>query len=174
MVQQILLTSFATWKAYQASNSSDQLLVELANSDLTQSLSFLRYLPVNLPVARSLTVGKVQQLQPDLLICCGMAESRLQLSVEAQATVGNSTLKPRINLAKLTTGLDNTIISQDAGRFVCNSLYHAMLNYFQSVSLNRDCLFIHVPLLTLENREPIFSDFRQLIERLLAIESPNH
>jgi pyroglutamyl-peptidase len=171
VVQQILLTSFATWKAHQMFNSSDQLLVELANSNLGQSLSFLRYLPVNLPVARSLTVGKIQRVQPNLLVCCGMAESRLQLNVEAQATVGNSTLKPRIDLAKLTAELDHTLISQDAGRFVCNSLYHAMLNYFQSVSLNQDCLFIHVPLLTPENREPIFSDFRQLIERLLAIES---
>lgn len=153
-------------------NSSDQLLAELADSGLAESLAFLRYLPVNLPVARSLTVGKVQQLQPDLVVCCGMAESRWQLSVEAQATVGNSTLQPRINLAKLTAGLENTVISQDAGRFVCNSLYHAMLNYFQSVSLNQDCLFVHVPLLTLENRELICSDFRQLIERLLVIESP--
>lgn len=152
-------------------NSSDQLLVELANSDLGQSLAFLRYLPVNLPIARSLTIGKIQQLQPDLLVCCGMAESRSQLNVEAKATIGNSTFKTGIDLAKLTAGLENTLISQDAGRFVCNSLYHAMLNYFQSVSPNRDCLFIHVPLLTLENRELIFSDFRQLIERLLAIES---
>lgn len=173
MAQQILLTSFATWKSHQAFNSSDQLLVELAETGLANSLFFLRYLPVNLPVARSLTLGKVQQLQPNWLICCGMAESRLQLSVEAQATVGNSTLKPRMNLEKLTAGLDNTVISQDAGRFVCNSLYHAMLNYFQSVSLDQDCLFIHVPLLTLENRELIFSDFRQLIERLLVIESPD-
>jgi pyroglutamyl-peptidase len=152
-------------------NSSDQLLAELVHLGLSPSLAFLRSLPVNLPVARSLTVGKIQQLQPDLLVCCGMAESRSQLSVEAQATVGNHTLKPQMNLAKLTTGLENTVISQDAGRFVCNSLYHAMLNYFQSVSLDRDCLFVHVPLLTSENRELIFSDFRQLIERLLAIES---
>lgn len=175
MVQPILLTSFATWKPHQRSNSSDQLLADLAAvsvaQSVAQSLYFLRYLPVNLPVARSLTLGKIHQWQPNLLVCCGMAESRSQLCVESQATVGNSTLKPRLNLAELTDSLDHTVISQDAGRFVCNSLYHAMLHYFQSVSSDRDCLFVHVPLLTLENRELIFSDFCQLIERLLALES---
>jgi pyroglutamyl-peptidase len=122
---------------------------------------------VNLPVAKDITIAKVQQIQPDLLICCGMAESRAQLNVEAQAVVNNVVLATRLDLKRLTFGLNHTVISYDAGRFVCNSLYHAMLNYLKS-SPGRNGLFIHVPLLTPANREPIVVDFRQLLERLQA------
>lgn len=172
MTKRILLTSFSTWKAHQQFNSSDQLLAEIAKVQaLTGSLFFLRQLPVNLPVARDITIAKVQQLQPDLLICCGMAESRQQLQVEAQAVVGHEILQTGIDLEALTAGLAHTVISQDAGRFVCNSLYHAMLNYLKHCFPDRESLFVHVPLLTLENREHIVIDFRQLVERLLKNES---
>lgn len=169
VTKRILLTSFSTWKAHQRFNSSDQLLEEIAQiPTLASSLFFLRQLPVNLPVARDITIAKMQQLQPNLLLCCGMAESRQHLQVEAQAVVSNEILRTRIDLEALTAGLHYTVISQDAGRFVCNSLYHAMLNYLRRCFPDREGLFIHVPLLTLENRERIVVDFRQLIERLLS------
>jgi pyroglutamyl-peptidase len=168
VARRILLTSFAPWKAHQRVNSSDQLLEEITQiPTLARSLYFFRYLPVNLPVAKDITIAKVQQIQPDLLICCGMAESRAQLNVEAQAVVNNVVLATRLDLERLTFGLNHTVISYDAGRFVCNSLYHAMLNYLKS-SPGRNGLFIHVPLLTPANREPIVVDFRQLLERLQA------
>lgn len=171
--KRILLTSFATWKPTQRYNSSDQLLAEIAQIPvLAASLYFFRQLPVNTPVAKAITIAKLEELQPDLLICCGMAESRLQLSLEAQAVVGSEILTTNLDLTKLTLDLRCTVISDDAGRFVCNSLYHAMLNYLKSCSPNRNGLFIHVPLLTAKNREQIVSDFRLLIERLLTDNGP--
>lgn len=173
MTKRLLLTSFSPWKPHQINNSSDQLLGEVARiPDFESSLHFLRYLPVNLPIARDLTIFKIEQWQPDLVICCGMAESRHQLQVESQATVGQDTLKTRLNLAQLVSGIPQTTISHDAGRFVCNSLYHAILYYLQTTFPDRDGLFIHVPLLTATNREPIISDFCLLLERLLSKSSP--
>jgi pyroglutamyl-peptidase len=164
----ILLTSFATWSPHQRHNSSDQL-VEIIAQDATLApyLAILRQLPVNLPTARSLTIYKWQQLRPALLICCGMAESRSQLSLETQGVWGELVLKTSLDLDRLAAELPHTIISYDAGRFVCNSLYHAMLNYLKRYPAHKT-LFVHVPLLTNQNREQIVAEFRRLLEILLA------
>lgn len=166
--KRILLTSFATWQPHQRFNSSDQLLSEIAQSPQPNpSLLLLRQLPVNLPVAKELTIGKIQQLKPDLVLCCGMAEIRPHLNVETQAVVNGQILTTGLDVQKLTANLPYTVVSQNAGRFVCNSLYHAMLNYLKTCCPDREGLFIHVPRLTVENWEPIVADFRQLLERLL-------
>jgi pyroglutamyl-peptidase len=134
---------------------------------LASSLAILRQLPVNLPIARSLTIYKWQQQRPALLICCGMAESRAQLSLEAQGVWGESVLKTSLNVEKITASLAQTVISHNAGRFVCNSLYHAMLNYLKSYPAYKT-LFVHVPLLTNQNRQEVVTEFRRLLEILLA------
>ncbi len=172
VTQRLLITSFAPWLAHQPANSSDQLLVELAQMPdfspaLANSVAMFRQLPVNLPVARSLTIAKFQQLRPQILLCCGMAESRQKLSLEAEAVWGDSVLRTGLDVEQLASSLPDTVVSHDAGRFVCNSLYHAMLNY---VSSYPDChaLFLHVPLLTAQNRSSLVQEFRALVDLLLA------
>lgn len=89
MNRKILLTSFQTWLPHQTSNSSDDLLGEIAQLDaLSTSLTFLRQLPVNVPQASSCVIAQIEELQPDGIICCGMAESRTKLTVESCATCG--------------------------------------------------------------------------------------
>lgn len=166
MTAKILLTSFTTWRPHQPVNSSDQLLVNVMARSNLPNLHFLRQLPVNLPVARDLTIAKLHQIRPDLLLCCGMAEGRSTLCLEAQAVLGQQALKTELDLEKLAQGMDFTTISQDAGRFVCNSLYHAMLNYLNGNFVHCKTLFVHVPVLTADNREQILQDFRLLIARL--------
>jgi pyroglutamyl-peptidase len=165
----ILLTSFATWRADQRSNASDDLVAEVAQmSDLAPFLATLRQLPVNTPIARSLTIYKFEQIRPTLLLCCGMAETRQRLSLETQAVQGESVLKTNLDLERLVASLDQhpIEISQDAGRFVCNSLYHAMLNYLKRYP-DYQTLFVHVPRLTSTNRNQLVEAFRHLIQKLL-------
>lgn len=172
VTQRLLITSFAPWLAHQRANSSDQLVAELAQMpDLADSVAVFRQLPVNLPVARSLTIAQFQQVRPRILLCCGMAESRSELNLEAQAVWpdavrGESVLKTRLDVEQLATSLPHTVVSRDAGRFVCNSLYHAMLNYVSSYP-DCDALFLHVPLLTPQNRTSLIQAFRALIDLLL-------
>jgi pyroglutamyl-peptidase len=168
MSKTVLLTSFSTWQAYQQSNSSDDLLLELLKSYPSPFLHGFRQLPVNLPVARELAIAQFTKLQPQILLCCGMAESRTHLTVESSAVSGNSSLHTTVELGKLIAGLTCTEISHDAGQFVCNSLYYAMLNYLQAHHPDRHCLFVHVPVLTAENRESILADFRLIVERVLT------
>lgn len=82
----ILLTSFQTWLPQQTSNSSDDLLEEIAKLDISPSLSFLRQLPVDVSDAASCVISKIEELQPDAIICCGMAAGRNILTVESCAT----------------------------------------------------------------------------------------
>jgi len=165
----VLLTSFTTWKAYQRSNSSDDLLLELMKTARLPALHWFRHLPVNVPVAKEIAIGKIQQLQPQIVLCCGMAESRSKLSIESRAVVRNQVLHTTLDLQALTTGLNCTEISEDAGRFVCNGLYYAILNHLQSNSLNTQCVFVHVPILTANNRQSVIADFSLILERVLTI-----
>ncbi|MEQ9481756.1 peptidase C15 [Coleofasciculus sp. F4-SAH-05] len=87
----ILLTSFQTWLPDQKSNASDDLLLKLQAEndpfpDQAIFLTFLRQLPVDVFPASDLAIAQIEHLQPDVVICCGMAESRSQLTVEAGAT----------------------------------------------------------------------------------------
>jgi pyroglutamyl-peptidase len=159
----ILLTSFVTWKACQPSNSADDLVQEILQS--SPSIASLRGLPVNLPVARDLTIAKIQRLQPQVIVLCGMAESRHRLSVESNGVRGDRQIYTSLDLQTLIAGLAMTDISHDTGRFVCNSLYYSVLNY---VKTDCSCVFVHVPPLTDGNRQAIVNDFRQILERLIA------
>jgi len=168
-VNRILLTSFATWKPHQRSNSSDDLLLHLLqDAAFASRLHVFRQLPVNVPVAQGITIRKLQQLSPQILVCCGMAEHRTHLTVEAQATVAQQTRVTALDLDSLIAGLPMTQISDNAGQFVCNALYYAMLNYLNQHCPTVPCLFIHVPVLTPQNQAAIAADFRSLIERLLS------
>ena len=80
----ILLTSFAPWLCHHRSNSSDDLLVSIQDN-CPKNLLFLRQLPVNTHRASERFVKAIQDKKPDLVICCGMAESRYRLSLESQA-----------------------------------------------------------------------------------------
>jgi pyroglutamyl-peptidase len=165
----LLLTSFTTWEPHQHSNASDDLLLELLKTEPTlPSLHLLRQLPVNFELAPEQAIAHVNQLQPDIVICCGMAESRISLTVESRAVTQNEVLYTKANLERLVLGLAVTEISHDAGEFVCNWLYHALLKHLQNTETI--CLFVHVPILTAENLEAIVTDFRLLIARLLAWE----
>lgn len=167
----LLLTSFASWRKHQRSNASDDLLVGLQERGLPDSVRVLRQLPVNLPVAKEMTIAKMAQFQPKILVLCGMAESRSQISLEQQATVRNKTYQTPINLNRLVSELPMTEISQDAGRYVCNSLYYAMLEY-TATSLPEPsrcpCLFIHIPVITEKNRSPLLADMGAILDRLLV------
>ncbi len=74
MKKTILLTSFDTWLDSQQSNAADDLLLELAKMASTpHQLTFLRQLPVDIKPASSLVLAKIRQIQPDYVVCCGMA-----------------------------------------------------------------------------------------------------
>ncbi|MEA5580626.1 peptidase C15 [Nodularia harveyana UHCC-0300] len=170
MAKRILLTSFDIWLREQKSNSSDDLLLEVIKLDsLSHDLKFLRRLPVDENQASSQVISKIAELQPDYIICCGMAASRTKLSLEAVASHNQSVLPTTINLEKLVTDATAIEISYDCGKFVCEALYYAVLNYLYQNRLPTPCVFVHVPLLNPENLPLILADFLLIINNLALL-----
>ncbi|MBD2597156.1 peptidase C15 [Nostoc sp. MBR 210] len=170
MKKRFLLTSFDTWLRDQDSNSSDDLLQEVSQVvSLPHDLKFLRLLPVDVMLASSWVIQKVEELQPDYIICCGMAASRQRLSVEEGANQGAIFLPTAVNLEKLVLPTVATDISSDCGKFVCEGLYYAVLDYLQQSKLSTRCIFVHVPVLNQENLLVVLADFLLIINNLALI-----
>lgn len=168
-----LFTSFDTWEAHQRSNSSDDLLNALIQRKVfTDDCYFLRKILVDFQVAPQTVIDQITELEPELVICCGMAESRPFLSVESTGTHLEEALVTELNLEMLLEGSicpphispeTATCISHDAGNFVCNHLYYRVLKHRQEQNLTYRCLFIHVPLLTENNLETVIHDFLAIV-----------
>ncbi|MBH8571557.1 peptidase C15 [Nostocaceae cyanobacterium CENA369] len=167
MKKRILLTSFDTWLSDQQSNSSDDLLLEVTKLDLLpHNLNFLRLLPVDVRLASSQVIQKIDEFQPDDIICCGMAARRTQLSIEVTASCNESVLQTTVDLEQLILGAMAIDISHDCGKFVCEGLYYSVLNYLLQKQLTTRCIFVHVPVLTPENLAVTVADFVLIINRL--------
>ncbi|MBW4624254.1 MAG: peptidase C15 [Brasilonema octagenarum HA4186-MV1] len=167
MKKSILLTSFDTWLSEQKSNSSDDLLVEVSRlNSLPYDLTFLRQLRVDVQLASFRVIEKIHQLQPDAIICCGMARKRTLLSVEVGASCGEIVLQTTVDLEKLVAGAKAVEISHDCGKFVCEGLYYSVLDELRQRQLTTPCIFVHVPILTEENLPLILDDFLLIIHRL--------
>lgn len=167
MKKRILLTSFDTWLPHHKSNSSDDLLIEVAKVEpMAHDFTFLRLLPVDVKLASSRVIEKIQESQPDAVLCCGMAESRRQLSLEKNANWEESVLQTTIDLEKLVAGVGSIQISHDCGKFVCEGLYYSVLDYLHRFQLTGKCIFVHVPILTAENSPGLLADFLLVIHRV--------
>ena len=165
MSNSILITSFSTWESHHTTNSSDDLLHLLSEKELSE-FNFLRNLPVDFELAPQHVLARVDEIRPKVLICCGMAEERTKLHVESSAVLDEQLLQTSVDLDKLTADLPMTEISHDAGQFVCNTLYYKSLEHFSLQEEDFHCVFIHVPVLTAENKNQLLADFISIIERL--------
>ena len=166
MSKNILLTSFTTWLPHHKSNSSDDLLDEISKINHASSLTLLRRLPVDVEKASSYLIDKIIEITPDAIICCGMAECRHELSIESNATCGNILLRTNIELEKLLHDAEKIQISHDAGKFVCEGLYYAVLKYILDSKLKTHCIFVHVPILTEKNLSLILEDFMLILHKI--------
>jgi pyroglutamyl-peptidase len=151
----ILLTSFAPWLSHHTENSSDELLAAIQNN--YSDFLFLRQLPVDIHRSSERVIKVIQHQKPDLVICCGMAESRYRLSLESNARSSTDKLLTTIPLEDLVKNLDYTYISNNAGQFVCEGLY------FQVLKHHPRALFVHVPVLTDKNFPFIQRDIKEII-----------
>lgn len=165
MSNSILITSFSIWESHHTTNSSDDLLHLLLEEEL-DSFHHLRSIPVDFELAPQQVLTRFNELQPRVLICCGMAEERTTLQVESRAVLGEQLLQTGVDLETLTADLPMTEISHDAGRFVCNTLYYKTLEHLSMQKEDHHCVFVHVPVLTEENKDQLLADFISIIERL--------
>lgn len=164
----MLLTSFDVWLPRQRSNASDDLLAMVNPYHFEAELEFVRRLPVDADEASRLVCHEIDYLQPDAIVCCGMAESRGKLTVERRARREEEELSTLIDLPQVTAGLECEI-SDDAGQFVCEALYFSVLKHLCERLWLTPAVFVHVPVLTRQNRAAVSQDFSALLERLSAV-----
>jgi pyroglutamyl-peptidase len=156
-----LITTFQTWLPHQVSNSSDDLVAHLLATDrLPPDSHLLRHLPVDFHVAPRQVLAKIAELQPQRVVCCGMAETRSRLSVESNGVFQSDRRFTTVDLPQLLKPTTDTVISHDAGRFVCNYLYYQVLRYLPALPT----IFVHVPLFTDDRAEAIANDFLTLLQ----------
>jgi pyroglutamyl-peptidase len=179
MKKRFVLTSFDIWLPHHTSNSSDDLLEFVSKlKSIPYDLNFLRKLPVDIKTASEKVITKIDETQPDYIICCGMAESRSKLSVESNARstvhIGEDCIE---SILRTSIDLDNLVresvaleISHNCGRFVCEGLYYSVLNFLnfhpQLDSKKCSCIFVHVPILTKNNLSVILEDLLSIIHCL--------
>ena len=131
-------------------------------------------------LASSRVIAKINELQPDYIICCGMAASRSQLSVEVFASSTSicpqefinspeNIFQTTVDLEKLLVGTAAVEISYDCGKFVCEGLYYSVLDYLHRSQLTIKCIFVHVPILNPENLPKIIADFILIINNLALL-----
>ncbi len=168
MAKSILITSFSIWESHHTTNASDDLLHLLLEKEL-DSFHHLRSIPVDFELAPEHVLTRFDELKPRVLICCGMAEERSKLNIESRAVLDEQLLQTSLDLDILTADLPMTEISHDAGRFVCNTLYYKALEHLSLQEENHHCVFIHVPVLTEENKDQLLADFMSIIERLNSV-----
>lgn len=164
----ILITSFVPWLAHQKSNSSDDLVAALQSQNkLPTNTVWLRRVPVCFDLAPALVIPELQRLRPQVMICCGMAESRTRLTIEKQAK-GRQTLQTSVNVQNLLKGTSQSEVSYDAGQFVCNHLYYQVLEAIDKSKLNTATIFVHVPTLTDKNKSTMLGDFLKISSALIS------
>ena len=168
MSNSILITTFSIWESHHTTNASDDLLHLLLEKEL-DSFHHLRSIPVDFELSHQHVLTRFDELKPKVLICCGMAEERSKLNIESRAVLDEQLLQTSLDLDILTADLPMTEISHDAGRFVCNTLYYKTLEHLSLQEEDHHCVFIHVPVLTEENKDQLLADFISIIERLNSV-----
>ncbi len=167
MHPRMLLTSFDVWEPHHVSNASDDLLAELLNRQmLDETVQLLRKVVVDFQLAPEVIITKIQHMQPDVVVCCGMAERRSWLTVESNGTVASDTRYTTVDIHHLVQHLSHTKVSHNAGRFVCNYTHYMILKYIAEHQLKTDCIFVHVPVLNHQNIDAIVYDFFTILTRL--------
>ncbi len=166
----LLITTFQTWLPHQSSNSSDDLILHLAETrQLPHDCHLLRQIPVDFHRAPATVIAKITELTPAAVVCCGMAEQRSRLSVESNGRFQSDLQFSSIDFAQLLDFTTDTTISHDAGGFVCNYLYYHVLRYLESCQSQTKAIFVHVPLLNYDNRAAIGDDFLAILKSLQSI-----
>jgi pyroglutamyl-peptidase len=175
MAVPLLLTTFAPWRAHQATNASEDLIAGLQRQ---QQLPFgtvvLNQLPVSFELAHCHVIAKMVELQPRVVVCCGMAEGRTYLNLELNGKKGDRILRTGLNLQRLMANTRLTEISYCAGDYVCNHLYHHVLDAIHRHRCETQALFVHIPPLTPVTEPFLIEDFALILQRLAAEVKVSH
>ena len=107
------------------------------------------YLVNSFEVSKYQLEGLLQKQEYDLIILFGQKPKVKSLFLESQACINGNILIANYqynNLYKMLT--DNgftTVISSNAGNYLCNNIFYVGLKFIKDHSINTKLIFIHTP-----------------------------
>lgn len=166
----MLLTTFAPWRAHQPSNAADDLVAHLQEQrQIPGSAVVMRHIPVSFELAPIRVIAKAVELQPGVVVCCGMAEGRNHLHLERYGKGDDQAVPTSLPLADLMADTHLTAISDCAGDYVCNHLYYRLLGAIAQHRWPLQALFVHIPPLTVATKPLLAQDLALILHRLASL-----
>ncbi|TVQ05711.1 MAG: peptidase C15 [Leptolyngbya sp. DLM2.Bin27] len=166
----MLLTTFAPWRAHQRSNAADDLVAHLQeHQQVPGSAVVLRQIPVSFELAPVRVIAKAVEIQPGVVVCCGMAEGRSHLHLERYGKADDLAISTSLPLEELMADTHLTAISDCAGDYVCNHLYYRLLRAIALHQWPLQALFVHIPPLTPATKPLLAQDLTLILHRLAAL-----
>ena len=160
----ILITAFEPFENINTNSSLEVLKnIKIKNDNITKII-----LPVKLNTSFNILKEEIKKFNPDIIILTGQASKRNKISIEkiAKNKISKKTsIEDEVDLNNQII-IDNNIsflyskfpveeafnklsklnipveISEDAGEYICNSLYFKTMNYYPYIP----SVFIHFPL----------------------------
>lgn len=170
----VLITAFEAF-GEDAINPTERLLADIGKEQITGAELHTLLLPVVFDECADRLLEAVRALQPDAVICCGLASGRTSITPEQIAinlkevakessvadNNGNRPYDERINpdspdglfsLLPIRKMVDNmkeqaipATISYSAGTYICNNTMYALLDYIRIHQLPMIGGFVHFP-----------------------------
>lgn len=187
----LLLTGFMPFPGVDVNPT--QLLIRYFQDETVPLPPGVQVIAEVLPTAFEASEERIRQLirdeVPDAVLCLGVAQKRNSINVERiahnwdEATIpdneglqlsgqkivadGADTLVSTLPIERMMAALEKAsipaVVSDNAGRYVCNHVFYASRHEIDFRGLNTPCGFVHVPGLAGTNDEhPVWE-----IERLL-------
>ena len=130
--------------AFNGKNNSSKILLDKINSKNKL------YLKNSFTMSVNQLIKELNKNEYDLVISFGQAPiEKDTIKIE---TIGRNNIeyKTKYDFTILKQKLDNkftTIISNDAGNYLCNNIYFNGLKYIEDNKLKTDMIFIHIPMI---------------------------
>lgn len=130
--------------AFNGKNNSSKILLDQINSKNKL------YLKNSFTTSVNQLIKELNNSEYDLVISFGQAP--LEKDTIKIETIGRNDIeyKTKYDFTILKQKLDNkftTIISNDAGNYLCNNIYFNGLKYIEDNKLKTDMIFIHIPMI---------------------------
>ncbi len=192
-----LVTGFEKW-GEEPGNPTEILVNRLNGSRIDDVEIYGLLLPVSFNRARKEIVSKIREMRPDIIICTGLAASRLVISIERVAVniidarkpdndgvrpidetidpegpfAYPSTLPTRKILERLKYNGIPAKLSYSAGTYLCNFVMYLSLRMIDKLRIQSLAGFIHVPHtpdLAAKKDKPVPSMSIELMEKAIKI-----
>lgn len=188
----VLVTGFKPFHIYPVNPS--ELIVNQMNGTLIQDFTIVgKVLPIDFEIASEIVQETIDEIQPAIVVCLGLAPGENTIRLEALAiniqydpyvenpfqslkkvdTEGPFLLRSTLNIKDSYSNLKNdnipVKITYSAGWYLCNTVFYDTMYYLDKNKIDIPAGFIHIPQLIEDDPEGLPIDTMiTAIERIIV------